>query len=77
VEASILVQQVVIGNHSLIATYYVNQLFSSFYKCNKSSMTLGTRMHQFHFYKEIRTTIAYISIRQLKLISIFFIGVAL
>jgi hypothetical protein len=29
-----------LGNHSLKATYYVNQLFSSFYTCNKISMTL-------------------------------------
>jgi hypothetical protein len=37
-----------LGNHSLKATYYVNQLFSSFYRCIRILMTLeawNTSMH--------------------------------
>jgi hypothetical protein len=47
-----------LGNHSLIATYYVNQLLSSFYTCNKISMTLevwNTRMHHcFNFVRKFK-----------------------
>jgi hypothetical protein len=34
-----------LGNHSLKATYYVNQLLSSFYTCIKISMTLEAWIH--------------------------------
>jgi hypothetical protein len=47
-----------LGNHSLKATYYVNQLFSSFYTCIKISMTLeawNTRMHHsFNFIRKFK-----------------------
>jgi hypothetical protein len=45
-EASIYSYNRWLGNHSLIATYYVNQLFLSFYTCIKISMTLEAyRIH--------------------------------
>jgi hypothetical protein len=47
-----------LGNHSLKATYYVNQLLSSFYTCIKISMTLeawNTRMHHsFNFIRKFK-----------------------
>jgi midasin (ATPase involved in ribosome maturation) len=47
-----------LGNHSLKATYYVNQLLSSFYTRIKISMTLeawNTRMHHsFNFIRKFK-----------------------
>jgi hypothetical protein len=59
-EASILIQHVV-SNRSLKATYYATTLISSFYTCNKISMTLHrsleyTHTPQLQVYNEIQTT---------------------
>jgi hypothetical protein len=47
-----------LGNHSLKATYHVNQLLSSFYTCIKTSLTLeawNTRMHySFNFIRKFK-----------------------